>query len=260
MVAKLIKHELHALLRVAVYPAAGVVLFALLLRVSTAVSDEYNFFTWLLLALYVGTLIATLLIGLYIGIRQFYRSLFTGEGYMTLSLPVGTAQLILAKLIAAIVVFFASALVCLLTGLLFLIGQETAILSAAEEFFFYLRAELEAQTGVSFAGADGLYLFEGICYLLLCVPSFLLVWYAAVSVGQLFSFKNRKWVTALLALFTVVAFSALSNYALTPLLLASMKVSVHLGIWLMIAFSLAVCVGCFFLVRYLLKRKINLIV
>lgn len=253
MVGKLIKHELFSTVRVAVIPAIIMLLLAVLLRIMIETSNISLII--LILVFYVYSMFATVLIGYFFGINSFYRSLFTGTGYLTLSLPVNCDQLIWSKLISAIVVMFASIIVCLLSTFIFFIGLSPEILESINEAFSTL-----GYIFTEFIVLEPLITFEGILLGIVYIPMSFLVFYAVMCIGQLFTVKNRKGIAILLFVGLVFVCSILNQLAVTPLLEKTTEISIHLTLWLKIVFYTAVDIGCYFLVRYIIKNKVNLIV
>ena len=252
MVGKLIKHELFSTVRVAVIPAAVMILLAVFARIVIATTSESLMIV--VLVFYIFAVVATLGIGYFFGIYSFYQSLFTGSGYLTLSLPITADQLIWAKLISAITVIFASIVVCLLSACIFFIGIPVEIIDEVIDTFDFL-----IYIFVESVENSGLIIFEGLLLGIIRLPMYFLVFYAAMSVGQLSTIKNRKGIAIGLFLGVVFGWNVLNQTALLPLLELTTSVSIHLTLWLKIAFDAGVTVGCYFLVRYIIKNKINLL-
>ncbi len=88
----------------------------------------------------------------------------------------------------------------------------------------------------------------------------LLLIYLVISVGQLFT-AHRKMITFSIAIvFLLIVLPILNTYCLQKILNAAAHVSFHLSNWIQIIVYLAIDVGSFFAVRYILKNKVNLIV
>ena len=252
MVGKLIKHELYSTMRIAVIPAVVMVLLAILSRIMLATSSLS--LTIIILMFYIFAVLATVLIGFYFGIYSFYQSLFTGNGYLTLSLPVTPDQLIWSKLISAITVMFASIIVCILSALIFFIGIPTETLQEIREdldFFSYVFSEIISD--------EPLFIFELILWGIIAIPMSFLIFYAVMSIGQLFTVKNRKGIAIGLYIGLMFLWSTFSQIAITPILEKATQVSIHLTMWLRIVFCIGVDVGCYFLVRYIIRNKVNLL-
>ena len=255
MVGKIMKHELHALFRKLVILYAIVILFAVLLRIVAAVNvpaldgDTYFGLIVVLVMFYSYSLIAACVAATVLGISRFFKTMFTGEGYLTLALPATPAQLIWAKLLSALIASFSSIIVCLLSACIFYIGLDASIGAVFSDIF----ATLDA-----YFATDPLLATELIVLLISVIPMSMLEFYLIASVGQLFT-KSRKGMTALLAIGGIFVLSLLSVLVYQPILEACEGVSPHLPIWIMIIVNFAVDVGCFHIVRYILSHKVYLI-
>lgn len=252
MVGKLIKHELYSTLRIAAIPAVVMVLLAILSRVTLETSSEEV--AIVLVMFYAFFLMATLCIGFWFGIYSFYQSLFTGTGYLTLSLPVTPDQLIWSKLLSAIAVMFASIIVCILSACIFFIGLPTEILEQIAYVFSRLWELIRY-----FASAEPLIFIEFIILGIISIPMSFLIFYAVMSVGQLFTVKNRKGIAILLYVGLMFVWNILYSTVINDIQLKMTEISIHLTMWVDIVAVAAVDVGCYFLVRYIIKNKINLL-
>jgi len=252
MVGKLIKHELRSTLRVAAIPAIVTVLLAILSRILIETSNPGLALTILLF--YIFSVSATIFVGYFFGISSFYQSLFTGNGYLTLSLPVTPDQLIWSKLISAITVMFASIILCCLSACIFFIGLPEATLEEILNSFEYIGEAIK-----NFASGEPLFFVEVVISVIISVPMSFLVFYAVMSIGQLFTVKNRKGISILLYVGLVFIWSILNQTIFSDVNEKMIEVSVHLAMWVQIVFNAAVTVGCYFLVRYIIKNKINLL-
>lgn len=252
MVGKLIKHELHSTMRVAGIPAIVMVLLAILSRIMIETSNTGLAIT--VIMFYVFSIMATLAIGYFFGISSFYQSLFTGNGYLTLSLPVTPDQLILSKLVSAITVMFASIIVCLLSSCIFFVGMSKEVLDGIYEAFSYIGEIIRY-----IANGEPMFYVEVVIYVIVSVPMSFLVFYAVMSVGQLFTVKNRKAVSILLYVGLIFVWQILNTTIFSDINEKMMEVSIHLSMWVQIVFDAGVTVGCYFLVRYIIKNKVNLL-
>ncbi|MCI8499906.1 MAG: hypothetical protein HFE28_04780 [Clostridia bacterium] len=254
MVGKLMKHELRALFRVIL--AVG--LSALVL------SGVAALFVWLNPQGYLGILLfflsimmssVLLFVGIIFSIRQFYASLFTGEGYMTFSLPVTPMQLLWSKLISALLASLFCSVIAILSWLMLFgslsptIIQELGVLFG-DLFDVILRA----------IASDPLLVVEFALLILVSIPSTTLCIYSVISIGQLFT-NHRKAITLVMGIALIyVVLPMLSNFCLTPILEAAAKVSLHLPSWICIFLFAGCDVGMFFLIRYIMLHRVNLIV
>lgn len=252
MVGKLIKHELISTLRIALIPAIVMVLLAILARIMSETSS--GVLTLVIILFYVFAVIATLIIGYFFGVYSFYQSLFTGTGYLTLSLPVTPDQLIWSKLLSAIIVMFSSIIICILSACIFLIGASADVFAILERIFSALGEMINYIVDV-----EPLIVTEFIIYSIISVPMMFLVFYAIMSIGQLFTVKNRKGMAVALYIGLIFVWNILNTTIFRQLTVMMLEVSIHLYMWVQIAFTAAVNVGCYFLVRYIIKNKVNLL-
>lgn len=259
MVRKLIKHELIALFRIVYIPAIAAVALAVLLRISIAINGGSGETTvpWMIITLsmsYVCALSATSLVCFFMSVSRFYKSLFSGEGYMTLSLPVTASQLIWAKLLSALVVMLFGAVACILSALVFFIGLPADFYASLGEFFGGL------WEAISFAmQQEPLAVFELVLLGIVSVPAGILLCYLIISVAQMFTVKSRKGIMVLFFFGGIFLLNILSSALLTPLIELTVNVSPHLVLWIFIVLISAVDVGSFFAVRYILTNKVNMI-
>lgn len=105
MLKKLTKHELYATGRIFLPIYAIMLLLSLINRVLFGIdniSRPLNTLRGFMVAAYVISIIATLVVTFVIMILRFYRNLMSDEGYLMFTLPVKTSQLINAKLIVSL--------------------------------------------------------------------------------------------------------------------------------------------------------------
>ncbi len=266
MVGKLMKHELYALFRIILWISIAVVLFAVISRlllsetiVQTAGSAEAGvnllLVTVLLIAFYMFSIGALVIAAWAVSVSRFYKSLFTGEGYMTLALPVTADQIIWAKLLSALIAMFYAAVVSV--GSLFIlfagtVGDAIDLGGLLEE----LGAIIQEMTAV-----DALLIVEEVLLCIVSIPMSILLLYAGMSMGQFFTSHRTGMILLIFgALYIVV--NVISVVGVMPFftyLEANVAGAAHIINWIRIAFIAAVDVGCFFLVRYILRNKVNLI-
>ncbi len=100
MVGKLIKHDLIALFRLLLFIGCFALGFAILSRIFMTTGSSFWLFMFIM-SLWAS--IALMFVASIGSIVRFYKSLFTGQGYMTFSLPVSVTKLLIAKLLSAII-------------------------------------------------------------------------------------------------------------------------------------------------------------
>ena len=142
MVAKLIKHELYRISRVAAIPAAAMLALAIIFRISL-INYSGEVALPVIIGIFYGVaVLGTLLVCAWVGISRFYTTLFTREGYMTLSLPVTADQLIVSKLLSSIVAVICGFMVCMLSLFILMIGQQVNLNVVFDEIFFGFKSVL----------------------------------------------------------------------------------------------------------------------
>lgn len=254
MVGKLIKYELKALLRITLYVGIGALVVAVIGRIILAASPNTLSGTLFgMLAIYAACV--ALIMSFVASVSQFFRSFFTGEGYLTFSLPATPSQLIVAKLISALISTFYGAAVAVLSILIFASGISPDLLEEMGVWFAeYWKVASE------YLSSDPLLIVEYICRFLVGLPVSLLFFYLLISVGQLFT-NGRKALVFILTVAALIALSVISVYLFDPLMdLLAERVSVHLANWTIVAVFLGCDLGMFFLIRYILMHRVNLIV
>ena len=259
MVKKLIKHELIALFRIVYIPAVAAVALAVLLRISIAANSgaEGSSVPWVMITLttfYIGALGATSLVCFYMSASRFYKSLFTGEGYLTLSIPATAGQLIWAKLLSALVVMLFGAAACALSATVFFIGLPAEFYASLGQFFG------ELWEGIAIAAQqEPLAFVEFTILFLVSIPAGILICYLVISIAQLFTVKNRKLIMVFIFFGGIFVLNMLSSLFLPVFIRIAVDVSPHLLLWMLIVIVSAADVGSFFAVRYILTNKVNMI-
>lgn len=258
MVKKLMKHELFSIFRVLLIPIIVIIALAILCRISLLSpinnSAEIGVVT-LLLTFYTLGIIVVYIFSFFFCVGRFYKSLFTGEGYMTMSLPVTSDQLILTKILSAIIAMFTISIVCALSGCVFLLGTDQTILDVIYNIFSVIGNLL----GVIW-GEEPMLIVEAVILVIVSIPKGLLIFYFVLAIAQLCTTKNRTGIAVAIYIGIMFAWGILSQFTYDPILLAASEVSMHLYFWIEIIFNLVVEVVCYIVVRYILKNKINLIV
>lgn len=252
MVGKIMKHDLRALFRGLLYVGIACVLLAVIGRILVAADGEGAIgIIFSVLAVYISII---MIFAAYImSVANFSRSLYSGEGYLTFSLPVTVDQLLIGKILSALVSMLFGVAVAVVSTTIVLSGVPSGAWDTIGEMFGEIFSAAHA-----YLASDPLLIVEIILYVLASLPMGLLVLYLLCSLGQLFN-KHRKLFTIGLGLLLfIVVLPILSEYCFDPILNAAGKVSVHFPMWLQILAFIGIDVGSYFLVRYILKHKLNL--
>lgn len=254
MVGKLIKHELIAIGRVLAFIAIAAFLFSILSRFSMHASNENGTLYIIMISFFTMTILALDIAAWALCFVRFAKPLFSGEGYMTFSLPATPSQIIWSKMIATFISMIFAAIISIVCLLIIFSGFDSYIWKDIAYFFGGFFEQL-----FSFASSSPLMIIEIVLLGIVSLPMTLLFSYLLLSLGQLFTKSRKRW-TVLLFFGSGFVINLLSSYVFNPILMAtSQNVSPHLSVWIMIIFYAAVDVGCFFGVRYILSHKLNLL-
>jgi len=214
MLGKLLKHEFRATARVMllVYAAvaAAAVLANLSIRMMDVTDDTFlNILFGLLITLFFLMVAAAAIITIVVMIGRFYRSLLKEQGYLMHTLPVTVHGHIWSKLIVSLVWFVATfVLLSLLVMATVFIQSGTALgdlfLYSPDEFVEILQAD-----GLSVGDLTRLGL-EWSLYGILALLTLCLHFYAAMSLGQMFS-KNQILLSVVFFIAINMVFNAMTT-------------------------------------------------
>ena len=214
----------------------------------------------ILVALYFMAIAAIAIGTLVIVIIRFYRNLLGDEGYLMLTLPVSREQHILSKLLVAVLWSFCS-IILIILSILLLIATSGSFGDLADGINEAIR--MGAPVGQWIA----------MLFALLIAASFssVLMLYAAMAVGPNLV-KNRVAgsILAFIIIYVVsqIVMAAITFTTVTPMGLSIMSAqkneadaaasSVLAAFMGALIGSVVIGVVCWFLTRYMLKRKLNL--
>lgn len=186
MVKKLFKQELISYSRNLMpmfYILIGIAALNRIVQFFETDSFSYNVvFVSSLIALIVSVVVC-LIMSVVVAIKRYYTNLFTGEGYLTFTLPVTHHQLIITKLLSALIMVFASVLSCLIAGAIATSGE---VLNEVFKAVAYLLKDY-----FKMANGHGIfYIIELLVLVILGIASSFLLFYGCITIGQLAK-KNR---------------------------------------------------------------------
>lgn len=186
MVKKLFKHEYLAWLRVLPLIYGITLAVAAMLRLIIFFENDSIYYGIVLgsaIFMFCVALLVAFAAPTVFGILRFYKNLFTGEGYLTHTLPVTPAAHLWVKLLTAASFDLISLLVGTLAVMLATAGEVfTEICKAADYLFKQIPAE--------FVGHAAGWLAELILLLIISIFSSYLLYYLCICLGQL-ARKNR---------------------------------------------------------------------
>lgn len=186
MVKKLFKHEFKAWLRVMAIVWAVMLAFAGVYRLFLCFESDsiaYTIISVLALCVYIIGLSVCLVFCEIFGVVRFYKNLFSGEGYLSFTLPVTAGEHIWVKALTHGAMMLITMLVVCISLLILSAGEVFAEISRAATSFWGNLPE-EALGHIIGYGAE---------LLILMLVSFVfspMLYYACICIGQLFR-KHR---------------------------------------------------------------------
>lgn len=267
MLKKLYKHEFHSLFRSLIPVWAALLGFAALSRLTFLTDLENNVLDiarGLSVTAYVLGIFAVFIVGLVIVVMRFYKNLLTHEGYLTFTLPFTPTQHIICKLICGVVVMIIDFIIVICSLLILGAGTETMgeILGAIKLAFTELPDYLSA-------GQIALLSLEIGVLLLLSPFQSLLMFYAAMALGQ--QFKNKVGGAAIAYICLYAAVQIISTLIMVPIsfigasgmeelneLINNSVTYFSVFMLFMIVFSAVLSTVYFVITRHFLTKKLNL--
>ena len=269
MVKKLFKHEFIAWLRIMAVVYAAVLSLSVALRFLVAVESNsvaYEVISGISIALYVFALMACVFYCPIFGVSRFYKNLFTGEGYLTHTLPVTANAHIWVKALTTGAMTFLSLLVVALSVVVLSAGELlTEIIKALE----YLVGKIPAE----YTGHIWIFALELLALTAVTCVFGPMLYFACVCVGQLFR-KNR--VAAAVGVYfaynyisqfifsVVLGLLAQSGTELPENMLEQMPTTLeiinayHSLLWVGIVWTVFLGLIYYFVCHYVISKKLNL--
>lgn len=263
MLKKILKHDSLAILRrllplFIVQLSAGALLMvlalvrgALLTSPGTALLDgilgALSGLLWM--SVFILFVITDLLV-----YHQYFRSMFTDEGYLTMVIPVSTHRLLLGKLLCGFLWSLTATVIALLSVLLGLLPTLMQWIPA-ESLLWLLEGLGTTGTDASGGWLIPFYILTGAVSL---VYQHLLI-YCAITLGGCF-FKKHKYVGAILFYYIVSMLTEMLTVIPTVIFAFVVAPLLHeaLSLLLIILLFGAVAVGLYFLTHRVLHRHFNL--
>lgn len=268
MLGKLLKYEFKGTGRI-LLPFYGLII---VLAIVTKVFDGIQIYTLgnlgelgmgIVVAAYGSTIVAVMVLTMFLIIQRFAKTVYGDEGYLTNTLPVKTSSIIGSKLISAMCWIFFSGIVALLS--VFIIAYYNGFFNDfiyAWNYWIPQFTSSEVQTFVLFA-------FEGALVALLSAVSGIMLIYMVISIGQLF---KRKFVGAIGAFIgvsfvmnTITGF--FGNLFFEQNMMLNIQTSqeffgfidlIHSMIIFALIFTILKILVYFFATNYIMKNKLNL--
>ncbi len=265
MLKKLFKHEFYSLFRnlLPIYVALGV--FTITCKLTSLIEMDniiYETVSGFSVMFYVVSILAMFIVGMVIIITRFYKNLLSHEGYLSFSLPFTATQHIVCKLICAVTMISVNFVAVLLS--LLIVGLGTDALNEIIEAFKMMFNEMFAGQ-VAFRVT--LFILQIVFMLILAAFQSILMFYAAMAIGQQFKSKIGGSVLAYIGLY--VAMESIMTVCMIPLMLifgenfenylmnggiGAVQVFLILPMAMYVVFSTVY----FLITRHFLTKKLNL--
>lgn len=267
MVKKLFKHEFHALFRIMLPVYAILLVLSVAQKVIQCFegsSKTYNIIFVFSIITFVASIIVAIVLSLILCIVRYYKNLFTGEGYLTLTLPATATEHLVVKSVTAVITQIATILVAAISAI---IAVDFDVIKEVWKAIVYSVKEIPDNYRPHIFGL----LFEILLVIIAWLFMYTLEFYFCMTVGQMAN-KNRIFAavgvffglyvaTQIIETIFVVIIAA-NGDAMSKLITKLFTGHELLGIYLAFAILLVIGVGLslayFFLSRTILKNKLNI--
>jgi hypothetical protein len=268
MVKKLFKHEINAYLRVMspVYACLlGVALIGRIIQIFEADTTIYELVNGSSIFVYIISLLVCFGFSSFFSIVRFYKNLFTGEGYLTFTLPVTPTEHLYVKLLTSVLFGFISTVAVSVSCIVITFGD---IFKEIINAIAYLLDKIIEKTGIHFF----LYLFEFLIGLFLSACFSSLLFYMCIAIGQL-SKKNRVlcavgvyfayyFVSQIIGTIFGIVFTVLADTTLIGIIVEFAGrhpfAFIHIILCLFIVITAVVSFIFFLVTRSIMTKKLNL--
>ena len=281
MLRKLLKYELLSTSRVFGLSYVVLLASAALVRLLTEIAYRQSeimeqmdllpipladIFAGLSAFLYFGVIVAVCVVTLIFILQRFYKNLLTGEGYLMHTLPVTTHQLLMSKLIAAVVWTMASS-VAVLLSLYLLVATPQLTMGLLAEFTLACQA---FQQEIHFPFL--LLCLEFAVVLLVAAAGSILEIYASIMLGH--QAPKYRIALAVVAYFAIqMILSTATVFVMVGVVMVPTGVWNSLGAWLaglgpvaliqlfmafLLVSNLVLAAVFYCITAYLMHRRLNL--
>lgn len=202
MLRKLTKYEIKALSRVFIPLCIAMIILSIIVPIQYTLSNhsQYNYVTGLIVFSMIILFISTFIALTIFTITRFNKSLFADEGYLTFTIPVKTAYIILSKLLG---IFFYYIVVSLSAFVSFIIIMLKAVVLYRLNIIMDVCIKLRPYITLANIGT----IFNIFILVILSNISFIILIYASISLGQTFKYKKFKNIIAFAFFFLFLYFA-----------------------------------------------------
>lgn len=264
MVRKLFRHEFAAYWRVLI-PAwialIGVSVLGRLIQIFESDSTLYSIVSGSSILFYSIAIMVALAFPFVYSVIRFYRNLFTGEGYLSFTLPVTPSQHIWVKVLTAVALQLLSLLVVALSAAIMAAGE---LLVEVWKAAIYLMEKLYQHIGDHM----GWFILEAVLLVLVVMFYQSMFYDACITIGQLFR-KNRVLaavgvyfgfyvIEQVVGTFAVIVAAFINWDSLMMFISENTYLCVHVGMWLMILFSAVLTLVFYVITHTIIRKRLNL--
>lgn len=263
MLKKLYKYELYSLFRNLLPIYAAVLGFALLSRLTLLIKTDNPLLqipAGISTTVYVFSIIAVFVVGMVVVVMRFYKNLLSGEGYLTFTLPFTATQHIVCKLLCGVLVIVIDFIAVMASLLIMSAGTDALgnMFEVLKTGFEFAGQNLTAAQIVSLTA-------EFIIAIIIGMFQSLLMFYAAIAIGQQFKSRVGGAVVAYICLYAagqvINSFIMIIGIAMFGSIDVDLTVSVgtfQVFLGLITVYSLIFAAVYFCITRHFLSKKLNL--
>lgn len=266
MVKKLFKHEINSYTKYMGLVSLILLSVSLFCRVIQFFDNDsvvYNIvFGSSILAVVVAVFAAMILTTLLIVVR-FYKNMFTAEGYLTLTLPITTAQHIFVKVVCAMIFDFTTLLSIVISLIVTTAGDVCVEIFKAGGYLVDLFFK-------EFGFNAGLYIVEFAILMLVSSATGILLYYACLSIGQLAKKAKIIFAIGVYYLYYIVSqifgtiltitFEVFSTFyeEIGEFIISHQTSSLHIILIVGIVITVLQGIVYYFVTHFIMKKKLNL--
>ncbi|MEG2289793.1 MAG: ABC transporter permease [Clostridium sp.] len=255
MLRKLMKYEFKAIGRIMIPLYAALLGFTIINKLFIGINFNESNMDFLggipaiiTMMGYVITMIAVFVGTFFIIIQRFYKNLFGDEGYLMNTIPVKSSQNIVNKLVVSMIWIIISTIVAAIS--IVIMAYEPEMVKAIIKEFKNIYSEI---------GVNGPIIIEFIILGIVNLAHGIMMFYAALSIGQLFKSKKLLGAFAGFMIISIIQ-QTIIGIGMTILFISVNFVYANPQYILLGAILVSLClfVILFCITNYILKNKLNL--
>lgn len=181
MLSKLLKYEVKATGRLFLPLFLSLLVFALITKFTAAFNSQWHAPAIISMGIYNLIMAGMFVMTLIVMIQRFYKNLLCDEGYLMFTLPIKPWQHIVSKLLVSMLWIVSSVVVAIFSVVI--IAYKKGMIAGIVKGFSILMSQLKGQWSASVS----LITFEIFIGILLSLITGILLIYAAIAIGHLFS-------------------------------------------------------------------------